>query len=105
MHLQQYIVLSRRTTELGASGSGELDRPERFLSEIEALRYAENLAGEKSYDDTHRYSFVMFIDVKPKPLYDFQDVPHLRYILLRGDFPDGSEIWTDDTQDAVSETS
>lgn len=92
MHLQQYIVLSRRTTELDASGSGELDRPERFLSEVEAMRYAENLAGEKTgYDDRHRYSYVMFIDVKPKRDVD-QDVPHLRYILFRGDWPLVDEI-------------
>ena len=77
--------MSRRSSELDASGSGELDRPERFLSEVEAVRYAENLAGEKvGYDDTHRYSFVMFIDVKPKQ--DADGSSHLRYILFRGDF-------------------
>jgi hypothetical protein len=91
MHLQQYIVLSRRSSELDASGSGELDRPERFLSEVEAMRYAENLASEKTgYDDRHRYSFVMFIDVKPYKLADGSS--HLRYVLFRGDWPLVSEI-------------
>ena len=101
MHLQQYIVVSRRTTELDASGSGELNRPETFLSEIEALRYAENLAGEKTgYDDRHRYSFVMLIDVKQKQ--DADGGTHLRYVLFRGDWPNET---TFPKKKAVAETS
>ncbi len=84
MHLQKFIVVSRRKSD----ESGELDRPEKFFTQEEALRYAQNLADEKTYDDTFRYSLVMAICSEPEEL-DFDadgGKEYLLYSILRNDF-------------------
>ena len=84
MYLQKYIVVSR----LKSNDSGELDRPEKFFTREEALRYAQNLADEKTYDDTFRYSLVMAICIEPEELDFDADVgkEYLLYSILRNDF-------------------
>ena len=81
MHLQKFIVVSRRKSD----ESGELDRPEKFFTQEEALRCAQNLAGEKTYDDTFRYSLVMIICIEPAEL-DHDEPESLVYAVLRSDF-------------------
>ena len=81
MHLQKFIVVSR----LKSNDSGELDRPEKFFTQEEALRYAQNIADERTYNDAFRYSLVMIICVEPAEL-DHDESKSLVYAVLRNDF-------------------